>query len=132
MVATDPVMLDQALTGLIDRITHRLPPGSHIQVQATLAGNQLKLQMLSRPRETWGCHKDGTQETRAKIGFVPIVRSIGQLLMFQPETGNLSLSMAVTKNLFQALGGKLIVREHQEGEVLTIFLPLAAKKTEEQ
>ena len=53
--------------------------------------------------------------------------------MLQPETGNLSLSMAVTKNLFQALGGKLIVREHpQEGEVLTIFLPLAAKRPEEK
>jgi hypothetical protein len=33
--------------------------------------------------------------------------------------------MDVTKNLFNALGGKLIVRQraHQE-EVLTIFLPL--------
>ncbi len=143
MVATDPVMLDQALTGLIDRITHRLPPGSHIQVQVTPAGNQLKLQMLSHPQDCGhgalnGAGSNGsgsgasTKELRAKIGFAPAVRSIGQLLMFQPETGNLSLSMAVTKNLFQALGGKLIVREHpQEGEVLTIFLPLAAKKLED-
>lgn len=129
MVVTDPVMLDQALTGLIDRITHRLPPGSHIQVQVTPAGNQLKLQLLSQPQDSWGADsKDG----RAKIGFAPVVRSIGQMLMFQPDTGNLSLSMAVTKNLFQAIGGKLIVREHpQEGEVLTIFLPLAARKAEE-
>ena len=132
MVATDPVMLDQALTGLIDRITHRLPPGSHIQVQVTPAGNQLKLQLLSQPEQNWNS-PNGSKETRAKIGFAPMVRSIGQLLMLQPETGNLSLSMAVTKNLFQALGGKLIVREHpQEGEVLTIFLPLAAKRPEEK
>jgi len=132
MVATDPVMLDQALTGLIDRITHRLPPGSHIQVQVTPAGNQLKLQLLSQPEQNWNS-PNGSKETRAKIGFAPVVRSIGQLLMLQPETGNLSLSMAVTKNLFQALGGKLIVREHpQDGEVLTIFLPLAAKKPEEK
>lgn len=124
LVVTDPTMLDQALTGLIDRITHRLPPGSHIQVQVTPAGPQLKLQFLSQPQS----QKDG----RAKIGFAPAVRSIGQLLMFQPETGNLSLSMAVTKNLFQAIGGKLIVREHpQEGEVLTIFLPLENRRVEE-
>jgi K+-sensing histidine kinase KdpD len=125
MVVADPVMLDQVLTGLIDRITHRLPPGSHIQVQVTPAGNQLKLQLLSQPQE-------GGKDGKAKIGFAPVVRSLGQLLMLQPETGNLSLSMAVTKNLFQAIGGKLIVREHpQEGEVLTIFLPLAARKTED-
>jgi signal transduction histidine kinase len=128
MVVTDPVMLDQALTGLIDRITHRLPPGSHIQVQVALAGPQLKLQFLSQPQAAPSLPKDG----KAKMGFAPAVRSIGQLLMFQPETGNLSLSLAVTKNLFQALGGKMTVREHpQEGEVLTIFLPLATRKSEE-
>jgi hypothetical protein len=45
--------------------------------------------------------------------------------MFQPETGSLSLNLDVTKHLFQALGGKLIVRQRpQEGEVMTIFLPL--------
>lgn len=124
LVVTDPTMLDQALTGLIDRITHRLPPGSHIQVQVTPAGQQLKLQFVSQPQPC----ADG----KAKRGFAPAVRSLGQLLMFQPETGNLSLNMAVTKNLFQALGGKLIVREHpQEGEVLTIFLPMETRKTEE-
>lgn len=130
MVVTDPVMLDQALTGLIDRITHRLPPGSHIQIQVALAGHQLKLQFLSQPQVTLSAssHKEG----KAKIGFAPAVRSIGQLLMFQPETGNLSLSLSVTKNLFQALGGKMTVREHpQEGEVLTIFLPLETRKAEE-
>jgi signal transduction histidine kinase len=131
MVVTDPTMLDQALTGLIDRITHRLPPGSHIQVQVTPAGNQLKLQLLSQPQDNWAA-KDSGKDGRAKIGFAPVVRSIGQMLMFQPDTGSLSLSMAVTKNLFQAIGGKLIVREHpEEGEVLTIFLPLASRKSEE-
>jgi signal transduction histidine kinase len=126
MIVTDPTMLDQALTGLIDRITHRLPPGSHIQVQVTPAGHQLKLQFQSQPLAPL------PKEGKAKLGFAPAVRSIGQLLMFQPETGNLSLNMAVTKNLFQALGGKLTVREHpQEGEVLTIYLPLASRKPEE-
>ncbi|XGB39107.1 MAG: hypothetical protein LVT47_13500 [Cyanobacteria bacterium LVE1205-1] len=45
--------------------------------------------------------------------------------MFQPETGSLSLKLSVTKNLFQALGAKLIVRQRpNESEILTIFLPL--------
>jgi signal transduction histidine kinase len=35
------------------------------------------------------------------------------------------LNLAVTKNLFQAIGGKLTVRQKAEqGKVLTIFLPL--------
>jgi signal transduction histidine kinase len=126
MVVTDPTMLDQALTGLIDRITHSLPPGSQIQVQVTLAGHQLKLQFESRAQA--GCEGDG----KDKYGFAPVLKSLGQLLMFQPETGNLSLSMPVTKNFFQALGGKLIVRQHpQQGEVLTIFLPLDNRKADD-
>lgn len=123
LVVTDPTMLDQVLTGLIDRITHRLPPGSHIQVQVTPAGHQLKVQFVSQPQAHNG---------KTKVGFAPAVRSIGQLLMFQPETGNLSLNMAVTKNLFQAIGGKLIVREHpQKGEVLTIYLPMETRKSDD-
>jgi signal transduction histidine kinase len=50
--------------------------------------------------------------------------------MFQPETGSLSLNLNVTKHLFQVLGGKLIVRQRpQEGEVMTIFLPLEVTNT---
>ncbi|MBW4515394.1 MAG: HAMP domain-containing histidine kinase [Timaviella obliquedivisa GSE-PSE-MK23-08B] len=126
MVVTDPTMLDQALTGLIDRITHSLPPGSHIEVQVTLAGHQLKLQFKSQSQAD--CSVDG----KDKYGFAPVLKSLGQLLMFQPETGNLSLSMPVTKNFFQALGGKLIVRQHpQQGEVLTIFLPLDNRRVDD-
>jgi len=59
------------------------------------------------------------------------LRSLGQLLMFQPETGTLSLNLAVTKSLFQALGGKLIVRDRpQQGEVMTVFLPLEMSSME--
>ena len=57
------------------------------------------------------------------------LKALGNLLMFQPETGSLTLNLDVTKNLFQALGGKLIVRQKPEfGEVLTVFLPLMIKK----
>ena len=125
MVVTDPTMLDQMLTGLIDRVTHTLPPGSRIEMQVSQAGHQLKLQLESYPPPE-------QLEDKYKFGFAPALKSLGQLLMFQPETGNLSLSMTVTKNLFQALGGKLIVKQRpQQGEVLTLFLPLETKRPEE-
>jgi len=127
MVVTDPTMLDQVLTGLIDRITQTLPPQSHIQVDVTLAGHQLKLQFQSQMQE------EAATTANRRGGNPPMtpLKSLGQLLMFQPETGSLSLNLAVTKSLFQALGGKLIVRQRpQQGEVLTIFLPLETRRME--
>ena len=123
LVVSDSSMLDQVLTGLIDRITQTQPPGGHVHLEATLAGHQLKLQFHSQP-DIATCN--------GKSKWTPALKSIGQLLMFQPETGNLSLNLSVTKNLFQALGGKLIVRERpQQGEVMTIFLPLETRRIEE-
>jgi K+-sensing histidine kinase KdpD len=120
-VVSDPVMLDQALTSLIERFTRSLPAGSHIQVEVVPAGNQLKVQLQS---ET-----DSAMVTQKQ--HRPLLRSLGQLLMFQPETGTLSLNLAVTKSLFQALGGKLIVRDRpQQGEVMTVFLPLEMSSME--
>ncbi|UBF27434.1 HAMP domain-containing histidine kinase [Kovacikia minuta CCNUW1] len=124
MVVSDPIMLDQALTSLIERFTRNLPSGSHITVEVTPAGSQLKLQLQS--------HLQNTQSQSASqgayshhAGYEPLLKSLGQLLMFQPETGTLTLNLAVTKNLFQALGGKLIVKQRpQQGEVMTVFLPL--------
>lgn len=117
-VVSDPTVLDQVLTGLIDRFTRSLPAGSHIHVQVSLAGDQLKLQF--RPQ----CNSTLADQSEAAAAM-PVLKSVGQLLMLQPETGTLSLSLPVTKNLFQALGGKFTVRRRpQQGEVLTIFLPL--------
>ena len=120
-VISDPTMLDRVLTGLIENFTSSLPTGSHVKLQVVPAGNQLKLQFHSQ------CHSDltDTDNTDKDIINKPAMKSLGQMLMFQPETGNLSLNMNVTKNLFQAIGGKLIVRQRpQQGQVLTIFLPL--------
>ena len=103
------------MTGLVENFTRNLPSGSRIQVEVTPVGDRLKLQLQSQQEADE--HPHTTHKQR---------HSIGQLLTFQPETGNLSLNMNVTKNLFQLLGGKLIVRQHpQQGEVLTIFLPLS-------
>ena len=107
-VVSDPAMLDTVLTGLMESCTRSLPTGGHINVKVSTAGNQLKLQVLSQ-----ASHLDNP------------FNSLGQLLTFQPATGCLSLNLDVTKPIFQALGGKLIVRQRQEqGKELTIFLPL--------
>ncbi|MEH2169419.1 MAG: HAMP domain-containing sensor histidine kinase [Nostoc sp.] len=117
-VVSNPTMLDQVLTGLMENFTRSLPAGSHIQVQVIPAGDQLKLQLSPQFR----C-KDSNKATIPATP--PIRKALGQLLMFQPETGTISLNIAATKHLFQAIGGKLIVRQRPHyGEVMTIFLPL--------
>jgi len=113
-VISNPELLRQVLTGLMENFTARSPMGGTIKVQVTTLGHQIKLQLLS---EGYPHQKDQKTSSREK--------SIGQLLTLQPETGNLSLNLSVTKNLFQALGGKLTVRQREEtGEVLTVFLPI--------
>lgn len=117
---SDPNMLEQVLTGLIEQLTHRLPMGSQMQLQIALAGDQLKLELRSNQ----------TTLAQQSTGAMPMLKAIGDLLMLQPETGGLSLSLPVTKHLFEILGGKLTVRQHQEqGEVMTIFLPLGTDST---
>ncbi len=107
-IVSDPGMLDTVLTGLMESCTRSLPMGGHVDVVVSTAGNQLKLQVLS-------------QASSSDNPF----KSLGQLLSFQPATGCLSLNLDATKNIFQALGGKLTVRQRQEqGKELTIFLPL--------
>jgi signal transduction histidine kinase len=123
-VVSDQRMLDQILTGLIENFTRSLPAGSHIQVQVIPAGDQLKLQLLSQSQP----QESGTAE---QFPVLPTRKSLGQLLTFQPETGNISLNLTATKHLFQAIGGKLIVRQRpHQGEVLTIFLPMDVSGTD--
>jgi hypothetical protein len=117
-VVSDPTMLDQVLTGLIENFTRSLHIASHILVEVMPAGNQLKLQLESQPLAS---PTDFSQMLKQKTPL----KSIGPLLMFQPETGSVTLNLDVTKNLFHAMGGKLVVRQKpQQGEVMTIFLPL--------
>nr|WP_322744207.1 MULTISPECIES: HAMP domain-containing sensor histidine kinase [unclassified Coleofasciculus] len=124
-VVSNPNLLDQVLTGLVENFTRTLPAGSHIQVQVTPAGDQLKLQFQSQSDD-----ENSDSQNNSENSTCSTLKSIGQLLIFQPETGCLSLNLNVTKHLFQALGGKLIVRQRpQEGEVMTIFLPLEVGNT---
>lgn len=107
-VVSDPAILDQVLTGLLENFTRNLPTGGQLQVQVTTVGDRLKLELQSP--SSFHTHW---------------FKTVGQVLMFQPETGSLGLNMDVTKNLFAALGGKFTVRQRSDhGDVLTIFLPL--------
>jgi signal transduction histidine kinase len=111
-VVSNPTILDRVLTGLVENFTRNLPAGSHIQVEVTAVGDRLKLQLHSTVEEG-----EQLQETSGK--------AVGQMLTFRPETGNLSLNLKVTQDLFQSLGGKLVVKPNQrQGETMTIFLPM--------
>ncbi|MEL6778945.1 MAG: HAMP domain-containing sensor histidine kinase [Cyanobacteria bacterium J06597_16] len=119
MVASDPTMLQHVLTGLVELFTHSVSPGSHIQLHVVHAGDQLKLQFQSQI--------DPNQADAVLHCAPPTLQSLGHLLMFQPETGGLSLNLEATKNLFHALGAKLTVRERSnQGTTWTVFLPLEA------
>jgi signal transduction histidine kinase len=119
MVASDPTMLQHVLTGLVELFTHSVSPGSHIQLHVIHAGAQLKLQFQSQA--------DPTKPDTGPSCSPPPLQSLGHLLMFQPETGGLSLNLEATKNLFHALGAKLTVRERSnQGTTWTVFLPLEA------
>lgn len=116
MVASDPTMLQHVLTGLVELFTHSVSPGSDIRLHVLHAGETLKLQFQSRV--------DPNQPQSQPI-CAPPLKSLGHLLMFQPETGGLSLNLEATKSLFEALGAKLTVRERSsQGTTWTVFLPL--------
>ncbi len=107
-IVSEPKILSQALSGLMERFIRNLPRGGNFKVLILPVGNQLKLQFISESN-----HHNGSS------------KCLGKLLLFQPETGSLSLSNDVTKNLFHILGGKLTVKEKAyQGQVFTIFLPL--------
>jgi signal transduction histidine kinase len=119
-VVSNPTILDRVLTGLVENFTRNLPAGSQIQVEVSPVGDQLKLQLQSVMPEATPA--GGSQLQSMTCGAS---EAIGQLLSFQPATGNLSLSLKVTKSLFQILGGKLVVKQNQrQGETMTIFLPM--------
>jgi signal transduction histidine kinase len=116
-VVSDPQMLDQALIGLFDRLSRGLPQDSSIEVEVSLAGEQLKLQLRAK-------RSDGTSVSQPG-------RALGSVLMVQPETGSLSLTHQAAKNLFQTLGGHLRVQQQPAcSEVLTVFLPLESDPTD--
>ncbi|MCJ2541403.1 sensor histidine kinase [Thermostichus vulcanus] len=114
-VVSDPKALEAVLFGMIDRIARSTPAGSRIRAQLVSAGDLVKLQFQVDTPESG----IPTAATEAKSP-----QAIGQLLVLQPDTGAVSLSIPVTQTLFRALGGYLTVRHRaHQGEVLNIYLP---------
>lgn len=114
-VVSDPKALEAVLFGMVDRIARSTPAGSHIRAQLVSAGELVKLQFQVNTPE-------GSDATVASEPKSP--QAIGQLLVVQPDTGAVSLSLPVTQTLFRALGGYLTVRHRaRRGEVLNIYLP---------
>ncbi len=111
MVASDPTLLEQVLTGLVELFTHSVAPKGQIQLHVMAAGDQLKLEFQADVSSTCDQHR-------------PTLKSLGKLLMFQPDTGGLSLNLQTTKALFTALGAKLTVRERPGGVTWMVFLPI--------
>ncbi len=98
---------------MIRQLARNSPPSSQISARLTNAGELVKLQF---------------QVTAADPSpSSPVMKprqAIGQLLMLQPETGAISLSIPVTRTLFRALGGYLTFKQKaKQGETLTIYLP---------
>ncbi|MGD1856201.1 MAG: sensor histidine kinase [Leptolyngbyaceae cyanobacterium] len=112
MVASDPALLQQVLTGLVELFTQSVSPKGQIQLHVMAAGDQLKLEFQAETSSVRSQHR-------------PTLKSLGKLLMFQPDTGGLSLNLQTTKALFTALGAKLTVRERpNQGVAWTVFLPI--------
>ncbi|MEN9219311.1 MAG: HAMP domain-containing sensor histidine kinase [Thermostichales cyanobacterium GMQP_bins_62] len=111
-VVSDPATLMRVLQGVIERIARSSLPGSHIQAQLVTAGEQVKIQLqVTHPPS------QGTMDLAPP-------QPLGQLLIYQPDTGAISLSLPVTQALFRALGGYLTVkRTPPNGETVTIYLP---------
>ncbi|MEO0867937.1 MAG: sensor histidine kinase, partial [Cyanobacteria bacterium J06642_11] len=82
-----------------------------IQLHVMAAGDQLKLEFQADVKPSCDQHR-------------PTLKSLGKLLMFQPDTGGLSLNLQTTKALFTALGAKLTVRERIGGVTWMVFLPI--------
>lgn len=112
-VLSDAALLDRTLASLLESYVAGVPTGSSVRLEIAVVGDRLKLQ-LSQPQD----------DRQQGAGPTPL-REIGRLLSLHPETGNLTLNLNATRNLFQALGAKLTVRQHAtQGAVLAVFLPL--------
>lgn len=105
-IISNRALLEQLLNALIDRLFRLLPPSSKIHLQVYPAGSFIKLEI-----------------TTTTLGSHPL-RPIGRWLLLQPETGVISLSLVVTKALFQSLGGKLTLKTLPTLEIITVFLPV--------
>ncbi len=108
-VLSNPESLDQVLTGLVEYYSQTLAAESTLQLVVQPAGHQVKLELRSPQYK----HRRD-------------LASLGQLLLWHPATGQLSLNFQAAKLLIEAVGAKVTQRrDRHAGEILTLYLPIA-------
>jgi two-component system phosphate regulon sensor histidine kinase PhoR len=112
-VETDRAKLVQALDNLLDNAAKFSPPGTAIDVEAAVAGDELVISVRDRgpgiSPEHW---------SRVFERFYKVDRARPR------EAGGFGLGLAITKHLVQVLGGRIWTETAREGgQVFYIALP---------
>jgi two-component system phosphate regulon sensor histidine kinase PhoR len=112
-ISTDRAKLAQALGNLLDNAVKFSPPGSAIDVEARLTGEEVVLSVRDRgpgiSPEHW---------SRVFERFYKVDRARPR------EAGGFGLGLAITKHLVQVLGGRIWTESAREGgQVFHIALP---------
>ena len=112
-LSTDRAKLAQALGNLLDNAVKFSPPGSAIDVEARLTGEEVVLSVRDRgpgiSPEHW---------SRVFERFYKVDRARPR------EAGGFGLGLAITKHLVQVLGGRIWTESAREGgQVFHIALP---------
>ena len=113
VVTTDRAKLVQALDNLLDNAAKFSPPGSAIDVDAHVAGDELVISVRDRgpgiSPEHW---------SRVFERFYKVDRARPR------EAGGFGLGLAITKHLVQVLGGRIWTEAARDGgQVFSIGLP---------
>ena len=113
VVTTDRAKLVQALDNLLDNAAKFSPPGSAIDVEARVAGDELVISVRDRgpgiSPEHW---------SRVFERFYKVDRARPR------EAGGFGLGLAITKHLVQVLGGRIWTEAARDGgQVFSIGLP---------
>jgi two-component system phosphate regulon sensor histidine kinase PhoR len=113
VVETDRAKLVQALDNLLDNAAKFSPPGTTIDVEAVVAGDEVVLSVRDRgpgiSPEHW---------SRVFERFYKVDRARPR------EAGGFGLGLAITKHLVQVLGGRIWTEAAREGgQVFYIALP---------
>jgi len=112
-IETDRAKLVQALDNLLDNAAKFSPPGTAIDVEAAVAGDELVISVRDRgpgiSPEHW---------SRVFERFYKVDRARPR------EAGGFGLGLAITKHLVQVLGGRIWTEAaHEGGQVFHIALP---------
>jgi two-component system, OmpR family, phosphate regulon sensor histidine kinase PhoR len=112
-VTTDRAKLVQALDNLLDNAAKFSPPGTAIDVEAAIAGDEVVISIRDRgpgiSPEHW---------SRVFERFYKVDRARPR------ESGGFGLGLAITKHLVQVLGGRIWTEAAREGgQVFFIALP---------